>query len=255
MGDVIQIEFQPDGGGDDIDTGSALGWINDRVNAVPPRDDCPSGTVADEPPRPADDDLQLISDFHFIAARVASGHRAIDRRSDPGCQHWVGAHAVGVCAGCRSRCLPVSAPRCSCGGMSATKAGPGTGPVGLWIWIALTVVAGVVAPAGWRNSRPGSAGGSVLAIPPCMLSAALAVNHWVGYADDNRRLGPSHRCPLGGQIDANAFARCGTSGERPINGTVMAVRSPTTRPDSRTATNCVPAPRGTRQSHHPRCRL
>ncbi len=51
MGDVIQIEFQPDGGGDDIDTGSALGWINDRVNAVPPRDDCPSGTVADEPPR------------------------------------------------------------------------------------------------------------------------------------------------------------------------------------------------------------
>ena len=51
MGDVIQIEFQPDGGGDDIGTASALGWINDRVKAIPPRDDCQSRTVADSAPR------------------------------------------------------------------------------------------------------------------------------------------------------------------------------------------------------------
>ena len=51
MGDVVQIEFQPDGGGDDVGMASALGWINDRVKAIPPRDDCESLTVADEPPR------------------------------------------------------------------------------------------------------------------------------------------------------------------------------------------------------------
>ena len=51
MGDVIQIEFQPDGGGDDIDVASALGWINDRVKVIPPLNDCESFTVAHEPPR------------------------------------------------------------------------------------------------------------------------------------------------------------------------------------------------------------
>ncbi|MFN8071942.1 MAG: alpha/beta hydrolase-fold protein [Mycobacterium sp.] len=100
-------------------------------------------------------------------------------------------------------------------------------PWGLWIWIALTVVAGVVALAGWRNSRGWQRGGSVLAIPLCMLSAALAVNHWVGYVPTTTAAWDLLTgAPLGGQIDANAFRAMRDKGERPINGTVMAVRIP-----------------------------
>lgn len=100
-------------------------------------------------------------------------------------------------------------------------------PWGLWIWIALTVVAGVVALAGWRNSRGWQRGGSVLAIPLCMVSAALAVNHWVGYVPTTTAAWDLLTgAPLGGQIDANAFRAMRDKGERPINGTVMAVRIP-----------------------------
>jgi pimeloyl-ACP methyl ester carboxylesterase len=51
MGDVIQIEFQPDRGGDDIGVSEALGWINDRLKGTPTINDCESFTAADESPR------------------------------------------------------------------------------------------------------------------------------------------------------------------------------------------------------------
>jgi len=48
MGDVIQIQFQPDRGGDGIDLSSALGWINDRFKGTPAVNDCGSFTPSDQ---------------------------------------------------------------------------------------------------------------------------------------------------------------------------------------------------------------
>jgi pimeloyl-ACP methyl ester carboxylesterase len=47
MGDVIQIQFQPDKGGADVDLSSALGWINDRFKGTSAPNDCGSLTGAD----------------------------------------------------------------------------------------------------------------------------------------------------------------------------------------------------------------
>jgi pimeloyl-ACP methyl ester carboxylesterase len=46
MGDVIQIEFQPNGGADDLSVPSTLGWLNDRLKEIPPVNDCESFIAA-----------------------------------------------------------------------------------------------------------------------------------------------------------------------------------------------------------------
>jgi Secretory lipase len=46
MGDVIQIQLQPDKGGADVDSSAALGWIQDRFSGNPARNDCESFTEA-----------------------------------------------------------------------------------------------------------------------------------------------------------------------------------------------------------------
>ncbi|WP_174398852.1 lipase family protein [Mycolicibacterium sphagni] len=40
MGDVITIRHLPDDAPDPLDTTEAIGWMNDRVNSVPPPNDC-----------------------------------------------------------------------------------------------------------------------------------------------------------------------------------------------------------------------
>jgi pimeloyl-ACP methyl ester carboxylesterase len=42
MGDVIQIDAQPDKGYDDVDTAPPFSWINDRFRGDRARDDCPA---------------------------------------------------------------------------------------------------------------------------------------------------------------------------------------------------------------------
>ena len=54
-------------------------------------------------------------------------------------------------------------------------------PHQLWIWIALTGLSAGVLVLGWRGARWWRRGVSVLAVPLCLLSAALALNLWVGY--------------------------------------------------------------------------
>jgi S-formylglutathione hydrolase FrmB len=54
-------------------------------------------------------------------------------------------------------------------------------PYRLWIWIALTGLSAGVLLLGWRGTRWWRRGVSVLAVPLCLLSAALALNLWVGY--------------------------------------------------------------------------
>lgn len=54
-------------------------------------------------------------------------------------------------------------------------------PARLWIWIALTGFAAGVLALGWKGARWWRRGVSALATPLCLLSAALALNLWVGY--------------------------------------------------------------------------
>jgi S-formylglutathione hydrolase FrmB len=54
-------------------------------------------------------------------------------------------------------------------------------PYPLWIWLGLSGVATGVLIAGWRGARWWRRGASALALPLCVLCAALALNLWVGY--------------------------------------------------------------------------
>jgi S-formylglutathione hydrolase FrmB len=54
-------------------------------------------------------------------------------------------------------------------------------PQSLWIWIGLSGAAACVLVAGWNGARWRRRGAAVLALPLCVLSAALALNLWVGY--------------------------------------------------------------------------
>jgi S-formylglutathione hydrolase FrmB len=51
----------------------------------------------------------------------------------------------------------------------------------LWIWLAVTGIAGVVMVAGWRGSQWWRRAVSVAGLPLSLLCAALALNLWVGY--------------------------------------------------------------------------
>ena len=51
MGDVIQIQFQPDKGGPDVDMSGPLRWMSDRLNGAPAQNDCDSWTVSSGQPR------------------------------------------------------------------------------------------------------------------------------------------------------------------------------------------------------------
>lgn len=54
-------------------------------------------------------------------------------------------------------------------------------PYSLWIWIGLSGVAAGVMIAGWRSAKWWRRGMSALALPMCLLCAALGLNLWVGY--------------------------------------------------------------------------
>ena len=94
----------------------------------------------------------------------------------------------------------------------------------LWWWIAGSGAAAAVLTLGWRTSPWWRRSASVLAVPLCMLSAALTLNLWVGYfptvqtAWDQLTEGP-----LPHQTDAAGVAALAAAGLPPAHGVVVPV--------------------------------
>ncbi len=94
----------------------------------------------------------------------------------------------------------------------------------LWWWIAGTGAAAAVLLLGWRAAPWWRRSASVLAVPLCLLSAALTLNLWVGYfptvqtAWDQVTEGP-----LPHQTDAAGVAAMAAAGLPPAHGIVVPV--------------------------------
>ena len=103
-------------------------------------------------------------------------------------------------------------------------AGDDPAPHRLWIWIGLSGVAAAVLLAGWRGARWWWRGVSVLAVPSCLLCAALAVNLWVGYSPTVQAAWNQLTAgPLPNQTDQVTVAAMQKRGKAPAKGTVVPV--------------------------------
>jgi S-formylglutathione hydrolase FrmB len=97
-------------------------------------------------------------------------------------------------------------------------------PASLWVWTAVTGLAGVALIAGWRTARWWRRMLSALAIPTALLCAALALNLWVGYfptigtAWDQLTAGP-----LPNQTDRATVTAMQLAGTVPDKGVVVPV--------------------------------
>jgi S-formylglutathione hydrolase FrmB len=97
-------------------------------------------------------------------------------------------------------------------------------PKSLWLWIGLSGAAVAVLVTGWRATRWWQRGVAALAVPLCALSAALALNLWVGYfptvgvAWNQLTAGP-----LPDQTDQVTVAAMQRQGRIPARGTVVPV--------------------------------
>ncbi|MDV3129697.1 alpha/beta hydrolase-fold protein [Mycobacterium sp. 21AC1] len=98
-------------------------------------------------------------------------------------------------------------------------------PNSLWVWVALFGASAAVLVAGWRRNPWWRRGASLLAVPMCLLCAALALNLWVGYfptvltAWNQLTAGP-----LPDQVDAVTITAMQKQGRIPVKGTVVPVQ-------------------------------
>ena len=97
-------------------------------------------------------------------------------------------------------------------------------PRALWIWVGLTGLAVAVLVLGWRGIRWWRRGVSVLAVPLCVLSTALALNLWVGYFRTVQSAWNQLSAgPLPDQTDQATVAAMQKKGTVPAKGAVVPV--------------------------------
>ncbi|RAV07032.1 esterase family protein [Mycobacterium colombiense] len=100
-------------------------------------------------------------------------------------------------------------------------------PAALWLWITLTGMAAAVLVLGWRTARRWRRGAAVLAVPLCLLSAALVLNLWVGYFPTVQSAWSQLTSgPLPDQADQATVTAMAASRIRPAHGTVVPVAIP-----------------------------
>jgi S-formylglutathione hydrolase FrmB len=100
-------------------------------------------------------------------------------------------------------------------------------PSALWLWIALTGTATAVLILGWRSARPWRRGATLLAVPLCLLCAALALNLWVGYFPTVQAAWNQLTSgPLPDQADPATVTAMAATRARPPHGSVIPVVIP-----------------------------
>jgi S-formylglutathione hydrolase FrmB len=100
-------------------------------------------------------------------------------------------------------------------------------PQPLWWWIAVTGGAAAVVVLGWRNTRWWRRSASLLAVPLCLLSAALTLNLWVGYFPTVQTAWDQFTAgPLPYQTDAASVSAMAAAGIQPAHGSVVPVTIP-----------------------------
>jgi S-formylglutathione hydrolase FrmB len=100
-------------------------------------------------------------------------------------------------------------------------------PSALWLWVALTGMAAAVLVLGWRGARPWRRGATVLAVPLCLLCAALALNLWVGYFPTVQAAWNQLTSgPLPDQTDQATVTAMAAKRSRPPHGSVVPVVIP-----------------------------
>ena len=111
-------------------------------------------------------------------------------------------------------------------GRRATR-GPACGCLDCRRWIAATGLAVGVLILGWRGAQWWRRAVSVLAVPMCVLSAALAVNLWVGYFPTvHTAWNQLTAGPLPDQTDRMTVTAMQLAGTRPEKGVVVPVSIP-----------------------------
>lgn len=100
-------------------------------------------------------------------------------------------------------------------------------PHTLWLWIALSGFAVGVLMSGWRASRWWPRVAALVAVPLCALSAALALNLWVGYFPTVQTAwNQLTEGPLPDQTDPVTVAAMQRQHAIPIKGSVVPVDIP-----------------------------
>jgi S-formylglutathione hydrolase FrmB len=100
-------------------------------------------------------------------------------------------------------------------------------PAIFWLWIGGVGAAIVVLAAGWQSAGWRRRSAAVLAVPLCLLCAALAVNCWVGYFPTVQSVWDR---ATGAEpprwIDQSTLADMQRRGDRPTQGVVVKVTTP-----------------------------
>jgi S-formylglutathione hydrolase FrmB len=94
-------------------------------------------------------------------------------------------------------------------------------------WIAFSGSAAVILVLGWRSARWWQRVASLLAVPLCLLSTALALNLWVGYFPTVQTAWNQLTAgPLPDQTDPASISAMTAKGARPQRGSVIPVTIP-----------------------------
>jgi S-formylglutathione hydrolase FrmB len=100
-------------------------------------------------------------------------------------------------------------------------------PSTLWLWIVLTGMAATVLVLGWRSAPPWRRGATLLAVPLCLLCAALVLNLWVGYFPTVQAAWNQLTSgPLPDQTDPATMTAMVAERARPPHGSVVPVVIP-----------------------------